>query len=201
MIMEAQITGQLEHPNIIPVHELARMDDGTPYYTMKLLRGDTLSRAIQKYIKKVETNGVIVTLRDMLNTFVDICNAIDYAGARGIVHRDLKPQNVMLGNFGEVLVLDWGLAIIVDQSRSPGRPILEAASLPSDPGRAPDPEGEIVGTPAYMAPEQACGRISLIDHRTDIYGLGSILFAILAGRARTQKKSSQTTRISIRARC
>lgn len=184
LIKEAQITGQLEHPNIIPIHELNCLEDGSPYYTMKLLRGVTLSRKIKDYHTKLGfgTAGA-VDLHDLLNAFIDICNAINYAGTRGIVHRDLKPQNIMLGDYGEVIVLDWGLAMIVEQLDSDDK--LEAVSLqvPAKSSVGSQAEGEIVGTPAYMAPEQATGRISLIDHRTDVYGLGGVLFAILAGRS------------------
>lgn len=182
LIKEAQITGQLEHPNIIPVHELDRMEDGSPYYTMKLLRGQTLSDRIKAYHRKRKSVGVeLLELHDLLNVFVDVCNAIAYSGARGIVHRDLKPANIMLGDFGEVLVLDWGLATIVGQAEAnPNVTALKPEDI-VDPTQTA--EGQIVGTPAYMAPEQASGRISRIDHRTDVYGLGSVLYAMLVGIA------------------
>lgn len=192
LVKEAQITGQLEHPNIVPVHELDRMGDGSPYYTMKLLRGQTLSQRIQEYHKHKKQGGdSTLALHELLNIFIDVCNAVAYAGARGIVHRDLKPANIMLGGFGEVLVLDWGLATLVDPAESGsddetvGRVTLEESVNLMD-----TLEGQIVGTPAYMAPEQAAGRISLIDQRTDVYGLGAVLYAMLLGT--TPHRGQQT---------
>ena len=183
LIKEAQITGQLEHPNIIPVHELDQMEDGAPYYTMKLLRGQTLSQRIQEYHKrKREGEDTALDLHELLSTFIDVCNAVAYAGARGIVHRDLKPSNIMLGGFGEVLVLDWGLATLVEQT-PPSDPdeTMEPVTLEGSVSLMETIEGQLIGTPAYMAPEQAAGRISLVDQRTDIYGLGAVLYALLLG--------------------
>jgi len=190
LIREAQITGQLEHPNIIPIYELEHADDRSkPYYTMRFLRGETLSERIGRYHER-RTAGTDdpLDLPQLLNAFVDVCNALAYAGSRRIVHRDLKPSNIMLGNFGEVLVLDWGLAKKVgmpDSGQATGGEKKLAIADASETAF-----GQIKGTVAYMAPEQAAGRPDLIDERTDVYGLGAILFAILTGRA--PHKAQQT---------
>ncbi len=183
LIKEAQITGQLEHPNIIPVYELDENDrTSKAFYTMRFMRGDTLSDRIKAYHKRRrEGKADPLELPRLLNNFISICNAMAYADSRGVVHRDLKPQNIMLGQFGEVIVLDWGLAKMVAQKeedveiRDIG--VTEAANDTAT------IDGQIVGTLAYMAPEQAAGHRSKIDARTDIYGLGGILFMMLTGRA------------------
>jgi len=182
LIREAQITGQLEHPNIIPIYELEHTDErGRPYYTMRFLRGDTLGDRIKAYHDRRKAGAADpLDLPQLLNAFVDICNALAYAGSRGIVHRDLKPSNVMLGNFGEVLVLDWGLAKEVGERDSDQSTKDANDSVIADANETA--HGQIKGTLAYMAPEQAAGRPDLIDERTDVYGLGAILFAILTGR-------------------
>jgi eukaryotic-like serine/threonine-protein kinase len=208
LIKEAQITGQLEHPNIIPVYELEHADNkGRPFYTMKFLRGKTLQEKIQAYHKKRKAGeDDPLDLVELLSAFIDTCFAIAYAGARGIVHRDLKPQNIMVGDFGEVLVLDWGLAKKVGQpeERREKREI-ELASVLDDTATH---HGGVIGTPAYMAPEQAAGQNDHIDARTDVYGLGAVLFCILAGSSshrgnKTKNRIKDTqdllTRISIGA--
>jgi len=183
LIREAQITGQLEHPNIIPVYELEHADEhGRPYYTMPFLRGETLGDQIKKYHSRRKAGRADpLELPQLLNAFVDICNALAYAGSRGVVHRDLKPSNIMLGDFGRVLVLDWGLAKEVgEQDSDQDREDAEDSVIADVHETA---HGQIKGTLAYMAPEQAAGRPDLVDERTDVYGLGAILFAVLTGRA------------------
>ncbi|MDA0590527.1 MAG: protein kinase [Planctomycetota bacterium] len=181
LIREAQITGQLEHPNIMPVYELEQRDEkGRPYYTMKFLRGDTLQDRIKSYHRK-KKNGKAepIDLVKLLNFFIDICNAIAYAASRGVVHRDLKPQNVMIGDFGEVIVLDWGLAKKIDsQEIDSGRRELRLGELVD---ATETVAGQVVGSPAYMAPEQAAALNDQVDARTDVYGLGAMLFTILIG--------------------
>jgi serine/threonine-protein kinase len=181
-LKEAQLTGQLEHPNIVPVYEVAcRREAESPFYTMRLVRGQTLREAIADHHRRRREGreDPLERLR-LLGAFVSICQAISYAHSRGVVHRDLKPENVMLGGFGEVIVLDWGLAKMVDQpddgSNLPGVAVTEQAQTEATVA------GRVVGTPAYAAPEQAEGRVDLVDTRTDVYGLGTILFEILTGR-------------------
>ncbi len=183
LIREAQITGRLEHPNIIPIYELEHADErGRPYYTMKFLRGETLSERIGQYHDRRNAGTEDpLDLPHLLNGFVDVCNALAYAGSRGIVHRDLKPSNVMLGDFGEVLVLDWGLAKEVGEPDS-DRGVVHVENV-AIADASQTAHGQIKGTLAYMAPEQAAGRPDLVDEKTDVYGLGGILFAILTGRA------------------
>ena len=188
LVREAQITGQLEHPNIVPVYELAAGPDAArPFYTMKFLRGDTLAERIDAYHKRRTAGSADpIELRQLLNAFVDVCNAIRYAHSRGIIHRDIKPANVLLGDFGEVIVLDWGLAKSVDQPDDDQRPIVVSDSIEAT------HEGKVLGTPAYMAPEQADGQIAQMDAKTDIYGLGAVLFAILSGNAPHRLSSVRT---------
>jgi len=208
LIKEAQITGQLEHPNIIPVYELEHADSkGRPFYTMKFLRGQTLQEKIQAYHRKrKEGKDAPLDLVELLAAFIDTCFAIAYAGARGIVHRDLKPQNIMVGDFGEVLVLDWGLAKKVGQPEEKhDEREIELASVLDETATH---HGGVIGTPAYMAPEQAAGRNENVDARTDVYGLGAVLFCILGGisphrgnKTKNRIKDTQDllTRISVGA--
>ena len=179
---EAQITGQLEHPNIVPVYELARgSDEDRLYYTMRFVRGQTLAEKIKAFHqRRRDQESTPLEFRVLLTAFTSVCHAVTYAHSRGVIHRDLKPQNVILGNFGEVVLLDWGLAKLVDRpdaaSDAPSV-VLERTGVTE-----PTVQGQVLGTPAYMAPEQAEGRQELIDHRTDIYGLGAILYEILSGK-------------------
>jgi WD40 repeat protein/serine/threonine protein kinase len=180
---EARITGQLEHPGIVPVYELVRSPAGQqPFYTMRLVKGRTLADTARDYHQK-RAVGQVGPLEHMalLNAFVGVCHAIAYAHARGVIHRDLKGQNVVLGEYGEVIVLDWGFAKVLDQPEE-GH---DAVSFPIASETLPEQTlpGQVIGTPAYMAPEQAQGRRDLIDRRTDIYGLGAMLYEILTGQA------------------
>jgi serine/threonine-protein kinase len=181
---EARITGQLEHPGIVPVYELRkRADDQAPFYTMRFVRGRTFSEATHAYHSRLAEGKVgPLELPELLTAFVGVCHAVAYAHSRGVIHRDLKGQNVVLGDYGEVMVLDWGLAKVI--GRPEGAPAAPSI-LPGDEdsaGHDPTLQGQALGTPAYMAPEQASGRLDQIDQRTDVYGLGAILYEILAGR-------------------
>jgi eukaryotic-like serine/threonine-protein kinase len=185
-LQEARITGQLEHPGIVPVYELVRrQDDEHPFYTMRFVRGRTLTEAVRSYHGKRSTGQAgSLELLSLFNAFVAVCNAVAYAHARGVIHRDLKGQNVVLGDFGEVIVLDWGLAKVVGQAegRADGQAELPPVVLGADGQKNPTLLGQALGTPAYMPPEQAAGELDQIDRRSDVYGLGAILYEILTGK-------------------
>ncbi len=180
-LREACVQGQLEHPSIVPVYDLGRDPDGTLYFTMKRIRGSTFEEIIDALRTGDEGARAQAhrqfTRHKLLSAFASVCHAIDFAHARGVLHRDLKPGNVMLGDFGEVYVLDWGLAKVVGapEPRLPSGP--PAIVSGSDPG-AKTVHGAMMGTPGYMAPEQVRGEE--VDARADVYALGAILFELLA---------------------
>jgi serine/threonine-protein kinase len=185
-LLEAEITGGLEHPGIVPVYGLGCYADGRPFYAMRFIRGDTLHDAIKQFhspgAKGAAPGERSVQLRKLLGRFLDVCNAIEYAHSRGVLHRDLKPGNIMLGKYGETLVVDWGLAkprgVTDAASGSPEgaiRPASASEVTPTLPGGA-------VGTPEYMSPEQAAGRLEQLGPASDVYSLGATLYCLLAGR-------------------
>ncbi|HLN30630.1 MAG TPA: protein kinase [Gemmataceae bacterium] len=180
-LKEAQITGQLEHPGIVPVYEVGRRpDDQAPFYTMRFVRGQTLAQAARVYHdRRARGEAGPLELRELLTAFMGVCHAVAYAHSRGVLHRDLKPQNVVLGDYGEVIVLDWGLAKVVGEVEGDAAPVALEADGDAD---SRSIAGQVLGTPAYMAPEQAEGRLDLLDVRTDVYGLGAVLYELLAGR-------------------
>ena len=220
---EAQVTAQLEHPGIVPVYEMGGKK--LPYYTMRFVKGDTLSQAARGYHKaRAAGKADPVGLVKLLGAFVGVCNAIAYAHSRGFIHRDLKGQNIVMGAFGEVIVLDWGLAKRIEpasggESSSPSshpetsEPTVDEPAAKGGPthlsevqkplNSTPPPrmesgtvtectiQGQVLGTPAYMAPEQAEGRQHQTDARTDVYGLGAILYEILTGQAPFNAKSTK----------
>jgi serine/threonine-protein kinase len=181
-LREARVTGQLEHPGIVPVYELAkRPENQQPFYTMRFVEGRTLSAAATSYHQQRKAGKVDpFAFRELLNALLAVCNAVAYSHARGVVHRDLKGNNVLLGEFGEVLVLDWGLAKVLGQAEDgdPRPPV----QVNEEPALQPTLQGQVMGTPAYMAPEQACGQLNQIGPHTDVYGLGAILYEILTGQ-------------------
>lgn len=182
-VREARITGQLEHPGIVPVYELnCGSKAQQPYYVMRFVRGKTLTEVAAAFHRKLRPDWYEpMELVGLLSAFVSVCNTIAYAHSHDIIHRDLKGENVILGEFGEAIVLDWGLAKRTDEPEN-GQ---EAAGISADIENAAGQTmvGDIIGTPAYMPPEQAHGKLDQIGTRTDIFGLGAILYEILTGRA------------------
>ena len=169
-LREARITGRLEHPGIVPVYDLGRDPDGRPFYTMRIVEGRTLAASLDD----LRAGTSEPPLSSRIDVFLRACDAVAYAHSRGVIHRDLKPENIMTGPFGQVLVVDWGLArVIGDDGEATGDPIGPEAGH----GRTLD--GAILGTPAYMPPEQAEGRIQDVDERSDVYGLGAVLYELL----------------------
>jgi len=185
-LLEAEMTGGLEHPGIVPVYGVGTYSDGKPYYAMRFIRGDSLQDAIRRFhdAEKLghDSGERAVEFRQLLGRFVDVCNAIAYAHSRGVLHRDLKPGNIMLGQYGETLVVDWGLA------KSVGRPDETKDSLektlqpPSASGSAPTQMGSALGTPQFMPPEQAMGRLDQLGPASDVYSLGATLYCLLTGK-------------------
>jgi len=173
---EARVTGQLEHPNIVPVHELGTDDEGVLYFSMKLVEGDTLEQQIAAAgVRRLEPD----VLAHFLQVLVKVCEAVSFAHSKGVIHRDLKPSNIMVGEFGQVYLMDWGIARI-DTGNVPDGVQLHREN--TDPPSDEAPTDTIVGTPRYMAPEQAEGRHDLIDQQTDVFALGGTLYHVLTGR-------------------
>jgi serine/threonine protein kinase len=167
MLREARVIARLEHPGIVPVHDAGMLPDGRMFYAMKRVDGRRLDEVALR-------DGA--TLPDRLRVFQKICEAVAFAHAHGVIHRDLKPENVMVGPFGEVLVMDWGVAKVFEESAEPPPPA--ASGSPSATA-----EGTVLGTPAYMAPEQAAGHADRVGPAADVYALGAILRFLLTGRA------------------
>ncbi len=174
-VEEAQVTAQLEHPNIVPVHELGRDADGAIYFTMKLVKGRSLAEILTAARDGEESHSLV----ELLGVFLKVCDGVAFAHSRGVVHRDLKPANIMVGDFGEVLVMDWGIARIVGGDDGADEIGVQSNRQDADAPAMHTMIGSIMGSPPYMPPEQAAGEIDKIDHRSDIYSLGAILYVIL----------------------
>ena len=192
---EAQVTGQLDHPGIVPVHEVGVDATGRVYFTMKLVKGEDLRAVIERVHDPADREW---TLPRVLAVLQRVCEAMSYAHAKGVVHRDLKPGNVMVGRFGEVYVMDWGLARVLGREETkdirlrmvgPTSATLDSArrdTAHDTPRDTPEDalltmDGDVVGTPAFMSPEQAAGRLDLLGPRSDVYAAGAILYHVLAG--------------------
>jgi serine/threonine protein kinase len=183
-IEEAQIGGQLQHPGILPLYELGLDADLRPYFTMRLVKGRTLSVLLE------ERADPALDLGRFLSVFEQVCQTVAYAHARGVIHRDLKPSNIMVGAFGEVQVVDWGLSKVLrqggesqqGQGQPPGADEPHVTTLRTTDGAMPSESGSIIGTPSYMSPEQARGEVDDIDEQVDVFALGAILCEILTGQ-------------------
>ena len=183
-VAEAEITGGLEHPGVVPVYGLGTYDGGRPYYAMRFIKGESLKQAIEKFHSGDTVNNNAgrrsLELRKLLRRFLDVCNAVDYAHSRGVIHRDIKPANIILGKHGETLVVDWGLAKAVGHAE-PGAD--ERTLVPSSAsGSSETLPGSALGTPAYMSPEQASGELDRLGPRSDVYSLGATLYSLLTGK-------------------
>jgi serine/threonine-protein kinase len=187
-LLEAEITGGLEHPGIVPVYGLGVYADGRPYYAMRFIQGHSLKDAIERFhqadVPGRDPGERALEVRQLLGRFIAVCNAIEYAHSRGIMHRDLKPANIMLGDYGETLVVDWGLAKPMDQKEEQAGQTTEKRLTPSSASlSSPTLMGAAVGTPQFMSPEQAAGHLDELGPTSDVYSLGATLYCLLAGHA------------------
>jgi serine/threonine-protein kinase len=192
-IGEAEITAQLEHPGVVPIYRLGQGNDGLPYYTMKMIKGETLQELIKAYHRKPTR----AELLNLVRRLVSVSKTIAFAHSKGVIHRDLKPANVMVGEYGETLVMDWGLAKPYTQG------LEESYVSVIHRTKQPRPEltmvGAIVGTPAFMSPEQAMAEDSVVGPLSDVFSLGTVLYYLLAGQTAFSGRSTQEVLNKVRA--
>ncbi len=206
-VEEAQVTGQLDHPGIVPVHELGIGSDGRAYFTMRLVKGEDLGKIFQH----VRTGQEGWSQMRALGVMLKVCEAMSYAHSKRVLHRDLKPANIMVGKFGEVYVMDWGLARIQDREdkhdlRIVAEPAqsLSAVDTERHEERAENPDsplvtmdGQVIGTPSFMSPEQAKGQLGKLGARSDVYAVGAMLYQLISGQAPFAPPDARVTQLSI----
>lgn len=200
---EAQITAQLRHPGVVAVHEFGLLEDGRIYFTMEEVQGRTLADILKELHGASDSRAWGTTkdgwtLRKVIEAFRRACETLAYAHARGVVHRDLKPSNLMLGDYGEVLVLDWGLAKVTGRSDAALDPSEEVTSERSQDHSLRTRVGKVFGTPAYMPPEQARGEWDRVGSTTDVYALGAVLYKVLCGRSPYRARSAHSVLDQVR---
>ena len=204
-VLEAKITGGLEHPGIVPVYALGRQEDGQPFYAMRFIQGESLTAAIGDFHAESrlehDPGKRTLALRKLLGHFIDVCNAVAWAHSRGVIHRDIKPDNIMLGRYGETLLVDWGLAKIVgresDDRRSNDNNELEETLRPASDAPPPSQLGTAIGTLGYMSPEQAAGLVDQLGPASDVFGLGATLYTLLTGKPPFSGENSEAVRHDI----
>ena len=181
-IEEAQITAQLEHPNIVPIYEVNVNELDQPFFTMKLVRGESLRKVLERLERDAEGAVRQYPLAELLGIYSKVCDGVAYAHSKGVVHRDLKPENIMLGEFGETMIMDWGLAKPLEQSvgeaEARNRTLIYSTRRRHS-GDLLTLEGSALGTPEFMSPEQASGRSHTVNGLADVYSLGAVLYNIL----------------------
>src|SRR5262249_21197151 len=195
-LSEARITGQLQHPGIPAVHQVGTLADGRPFLAMKLIKGCTLAAILKDRTDAAADHG------RMLAIFDAVCQAVGYAHAHRVIHRDLKPANVMVGAFGEVQVMDWGLAKVLGEQTPATTAALAAEQTRAWTEVSPTPEvgvhtqaGSLVGTPAFIAPEQAVGQVERGNERSDVFGLGALLAVIRTGKPPYGGATAESVRV------
>ena len=181
--LEAAITGMLDHPGVVPIHSKGKFRDGRPYYTMRMVQGKSLNERIKEFHQRFRPDKYQPEFRRLLQHLIDACKTIDFAHSRGVIHRDIKPANIMIGEYGESLVVDWGLAKILGESQSedPKKKSTSKFAIGKSEATA---AGQIIGSPAFMSPEQANGESEKVGVASDIYSLGATLYFLIANRPR-----------------
>jgi eukaryotic-like serine/threonine-protein kinase len=209
-LLEAEITGGLEHPGIVPVYGKGQDATGRPFYAMRFIRGRSMRDAIRELHDEsgqaAAPGAWRLGLRRLLSALIDVCNAVAYAHSRGILHRDLKPENVMLGRYGETLLVDWGLAKLMGQTEasrppdaSPDMSVVSLLRPEAASGSTPTRHGAVVGTPTYMSPEQAAGLVGRLGITSDVYSLGATLYVLLTGCAPFEAQTAEDIRLAVLA--
>jgi eukaryotic-like serine/threonine-protein kinase len=185
-MFEAKALANLEHPGVVPIYGHGRNADGRPFFIMRLIQGETFASEIKRFHARHSSGSQpktrVLELRRLLNSFMAVCNVVAFAHSRGVLHRDIKPDNVMLGKYGEVFLVDWGLAKILFRTDHEGDPLEGPSAFHPEDIHGMTASGAVLGTPPYASPEQAAGRNDLMEPASDIYSLGATLYEILTGR-------------------